>query len=87
MSRCGREVLTPPARHEREHPLPVAGQVLQEDGGIKDEVPTTAKRAQTYEEAQDNPVRTATRHDREDGADQQAHIEREASSDDVRTDT
>jgi hypothetical protein len=71
----------PPGRHEGDHPLVLAGDVLEENGRVEDEVSTTAERRETDEETKDGPVRGGSRNDRKDGGDHEGDVEGELATD------
>lgn len=79
--------LTPPACHQREHPLPAAREVLQKHGCVEYQIAPAAKTAQANEKPQNDPIRTAPRDDGKDRAYYQAHVEREPPPDDIRADS
>lgn len=74
---------TPPSSHQGNEPLVFSWQILQEDSCIQDQVPASAKGAQADPNPEDNPIRGATRYDREDGADHERDVERKPPANDV----
>lgn len=61
----------------------LAGEILQEDRGIQDQVSTSTKRTQTSEQAEHDPVGSSAGDNGEDRGDEQRNIEGEATADDV----
>lgn len=61
----------------------LAGEILQEDRRIQNQVSTSTKRTQTGEQAEHDPVRGSAGDNGEYGRDEQRNVEGEATADDV----
>lgn len=77
----------PPKSQGRHRPLLVAGQKLEKDGGVEDQVAAGAECREGDEEAPGCDVGTGARHDCREGGDQQGDVECDPPPDDVGTET
>lgn len=59
------------------------GQEFQKHGRVQDQVATSTKGTQAYEETEDNPIRRCSSHDGENRADQEGNVEREFAANDI----
>ena len=76
--------LTPPSSHEREHPLSITRQILEENRSVQHEVTPSSKCTQAHKESKNFPVRARACHYSKDGTDDERHVERNLSSNNVR---
>lgn len=74
---------TPPGRQQGQQPLLVAGEELEEDGGVQDEVAAAAEAEEGDEEAEGGPVRHGAGDYAARGADEEGDVEGVLAADDV----
>ena len=78
---------TPPASQKGQKPLFAAWEVFKKNGGIQDQIPSGSECRETDKKAEYNPVTRSSCDNSEDRADEQRHVERGATSNNVSSKT